>query len=295
MKRQGRRTYTLPGLTYLILLACSISAHHISAAEKRIVTLSSAITETVFALGLGNHIVATDVTSISPKAAADLPRVSQNRAVSAEGIMAFQPDIVLAPDKDVPPAVVQHLRQSGVRFIALRQEFSEKGAYRFIQEIADVLAIPEKGKEVVQRTKMAMERVSTIVEEATSGKTKPKVLFIYARGAGAMSVSGKGSSLDGIIELAGGRNAVQEFADFKPYTTEALVKANPDVILMFDFGVSSLGGKKAILKMPGMQLTEAGKHERILVMNPSLLVNFSTRLPEGVALLHRELIALCDK
>ncbi|PRD57358.1 hemin ABC transporter substrate-binding protein [Sphingobacterium gobiense] len=260
------------------------------ASELRIITLSSAITETVFALGLGSHIVATDVTSISPKAAAALPRVSQNRAVSAEGIMAFQPDIVLAPEKDVPPAVVQHLRQSGIKFIPLRQTFSEKGAYRFMQEIADGLDAPEKGREAVHRTKIAMERINMLVKEKTTGKTKTNVLFIYARGAGAMSVSGKGSSLDGIIELAGGKNAVQEFADFKPYTTEALVKANPDVILMFDFGVSSLGGKKAILKMPGMRLTEAGKHERIVVMNPSLLVNFSTRLPEAVALLHRELM-----
>ena len=265
------------------------------AQEQRIITLSSAITETVFALELGGQIVATDVTSISPKAAADLPRVSQNRAVSAEGVLAFQPTIVLAIEKEVPPAVIQHLQQSGVKFVALRQEFSEKGAYQFIQKIADALAVSKKGEEVVQRTKIAMDRVNQLVKEESAGKKKPKVLFIYARGAGAMSVSGKGSSLDGMIELAGGTNAVQEFSDFKPYTTEALVKANPDIILMFDFGVSSLGGEKAILKMPGMRLTEAGKHERILVMNPSLLVNFSTRLPEAVAFLHRELTAIRDK
>lgn len=286
MKIQRRR---LAHRLYVMIFIGLLGISQGFTAEQRIVTLSSAITETVFALGLGSHIVATDVTSISPKAAADLPRVSQNRAVSAEGIMAFQPDIVLAPEKDVPPAVVQHLRQSGIKFVALRQEFSEKGAYRFIQEIADVLGMSEKGEEVVHRTTIAMEKINTLVKENTTRKTKTKVLFIYARGVGAMSVSGKGSSLDGMIELAGGRNAVQEFADFKPYTTEALVKANPDVILMFDFGVSSLGGKNAILKMPGMRFTEAGKHERILVMNPSLLVNFSTRLPEAVALLHREL------
>lgn len=261
------------------------------AQEQRIITLSSAITETVFALGMGRHIVAADVTSVSPKAAADLPRVSQNRSISAEGIMAFKPTIVLAPERDVPPAVVQHLRQSGIQFVALRQEFSEKGAYRFIQEIADVLGISDEGKEAVERTKLSMARVNALVREKGTGKAKPKVLFIYARGAGAMSVSGKGSSLDAMIDLSGGRNAVQEFADFKPYTTEALVNANPDVILMFDFGVSSLGGKQAILKMPGMRLTNAGKQERILVMNPALLVNFSTRLPEAAALLHRELFS----
>lgn len=104
-----------------------------------------------------------------------------------------------------------------------------------------------------------------------------------------MSVAGKGSSLDAMITLAGAKNAVQEFADFKPYTTEALVKANPDVILLFDFGLSSLGGKEAVLKMPGMRLTEAGKNKRILEMSPTLLVNFSTRLPEAVLELNKEL------
>lgn len=273
----------------LLLLLCLLGLQPSAAQETRIVTLSSAITETVFALGMGRHVVATDVTSLSPKAAAALPRVSQNRAVSAEGILSFNPTIVLAPVKDVPSAVVQHLRQSGVQFVALRQEYSEKGAYRFIQDIAQALGAPEKGKAAIDRTKAAMARVNDMVKKNTAGKAKPKVLFIYARGAGAMSVSGKGSSLDALIELSGGKNAVQEFADFKPYTTEALVNANPDVILMFDFGVSSLGGKQAILKMPGMRLTEAGKKGRIVAMNPALLVNFSTRLPEAVALLHEEL------
>jgi iron complex transport system substrate-binding protein len=56
---------------------------------------------------------------------------------------------------------------------------------------------------------------------------------------------------------------------------------------MFDFGMSSLGGKDAILKMPGVRITEAGKHKRILAMDPSLLVNFSSRLPEAITALHK--------
>src|SRR5690606_10404858 len=286
MKNRRNKFSGLKWAVVLVLVGVRCSM----AQQLRVVTLNSAITETVFALGMGDNIVATDVTSISPKAAADLPRVSRNRSISAEGVMAFHPHIVLAPEKDVPPAVAQHLRQSGIRFIAIRQEFSEKGAYRFIQEVANALDIPKKGKEAVLRTKLAMDRVRAVVEEQTAGRTKPKVLFIYARGAGAMSVAGRGSSLDALIELSGGRNAVQEFSDFKPYTTEALVKADPDVILMFDFGVSSLGGKRSILKMPGMNMTAAGRHGRILALNASLLVNFGTRLPEAVASLHRELM-----
>ncbi|WP_437917721.1 heme/hemin ABC transporter substrate-binding protein [Sphingobacterium sp. LRF_L2] len=264
----------------------------LQAKDRRIITLSSAITETVYGLGLGDAIVATDVTSVSPKAAAALPRVSKNRSLSAEGIMAFRPTIVLAPEGDISSAVLKHLRESNIEVVTLKQEFTEKGAYRFIQEIADCLQVSATGKSVVNRTKVTMGKIMEMIAQETAGKKKPRVLFIYARGAGTMSVSGKGSSLDALIEMAGGKNAVQEFAEFKPYTTEALVKANPDVILMFDFGVSSLGGKEAILKMPGVKLTEAGKKERILSMNPSLLVNFSTRLPEGVMALHQGLVEI---
>ncbi len=273
-------------MTLLLLL------HNVHAKEQRIVTLSSAITETVYGLGLGDAVVATDVTSVSPKAAAALPRVSKNRALSAEGIMAYRPTLVLAPEGDIPAAVLKHLRESHIEVVVLKQEFSERGAYQFIQQIADAVGVPAMGKSVVSRTKVTMREISAIIAKETAGKKKPKVLFIYARGTGTMSVAGKGSSLDAVIEMAGGKNAIQEFADFKPYTTESLVKANPDVILLFDFGVSSLGGKEAILKMPGVKLTTAGKEKRIISMNPSLLVNFSTRLPESILALHQELTAV---
>ncbi|KGE12342.1 heme/hemin ABC transporter substrate-binding protein [Sphingobacterium deserti] len=277
-------------IAILIILVSSLL--DVDAKEQRIVTLSSAITETVFGLGLGDQVVATDVTSLSPKAAATLPKVSKNRSISAEGVMAFRPTIVLVLEGDIPPTVLKHLKTSGIRVVTLKQTFTEQGAYRFMQQIADVLQVPDRGKEIVARTKLTMQKVSEMISEEMSGRKKPTVLFIYARGTGTMSVSGKGSSLDALIGLAGGKNAVQEFAEFKPYSTEALVKANPDVILLFDFGVSSLGGKDAILKMPGVRLTEAGKHQRIVSMNASLLVNFSTRLPEAVLALHQALIAI---
>lgn len=257
------------------------------AKEQRIITLNSAITETVYGLGLGDKIVATDVTSISPQAAAALPRVSKNRSLSAEGIMAFRPTIVLAAEGDVSKTVQQHLRQAGIAVLLLKQEFTAKGAFRFIQDVADAVGESESGKLLVNRTKLSYDRVMGAVRESQQGKKAAKVLFIYARGTGTMSVAGKGSSLDGMISLAGAKNAVQEFADFKPYSTEALVQANPDVILLFDFGASSLGGKEAILKMPGVGLTTAGKQQRILTMNASLLVNFSTRLPEAIMELNK--------
>ncbi len=255
--------------------------------EMRLITLNSSITETVFALGLGSNIVATDVTSVSPKAASELPRVSKNRSVSVEGILAYKPQKVLANSGEVSPTIIKQLKHAGVEFIEIVPNYSVKGALNYIQSIANGIGETEKGKVLVKQTEMSLEQTLTFVKQHAAEGSVPSVLFIYARGTGTMSVAGKGSSLDAMIKLAGGKNAIQEFSDFKPYTTEALVKANPDIILMFDFGANSLGGIDRILKMPGMQNTNAGKHKRLLLMNSSLLVNFSNRLPEAIAELHK--------
>lgn len=258
---------------------------------KRVITLGSALTETVYAMGYGAFIVATDVTSVSPAEAAKLPRVSKNRSVSTEGLLAYRPDLILAPAGDISAAVVSQLKSAGVRVVEVRQEYSEKGAVQYIQTVAQAMNAPEKGKSLVAKVQQELSAAKTAIQKSAIGK-KTKVLFIYARGTGTMSVAGKGSSLDAIIELSGARNAVQEFADFKPYTTESLVKANPDIILMFDFGISSLGGKDAILKMPGVRATSAGKNKRIIQMNGPLLINFSTRLPEAILQLNKSINAV---
>jgi len=269
------------------MLCCLLHIGGWANAQQRIITLNSSLTETIYGLGLGDRMIATDVTSISPKAAAALPRVSKNRSVSAEGVLSFKPTLVLANEGDVANAVIQQIRAAGVKFVAVKSNYSATGALRYIQEVADAIGEPSLGKSLVSHTKISLDHTLALVKKENKGKAVPKVLFLYARGTGTMSVAGKGSSLDAMINLAGGKNAVQEFSDFKPYTTEALVQANPDIILLFDFGASSLGGKEAILKLPGMRITNAGKNERILVMNASLLVNFSNRLPDAILELHR--------
>ncbi|MBD1434816.1 ABC transporter substrate-binding protein [Sphingobacterium sp. DN00404] len=263
----------------------------VEAAPKRIITLNSALTETVFALGFGSSVVATDVTSESPAAATKLPKVSKNRSVSSEGLLRYKPDIVLAIEGEVSRAVIQQLGAAGIKFVAIRQQYSSKGALNFIQDVANALNEEDRGKTLVNTTQKALQEVELTIKKQSFAKP-PKVLFIYARGTGTMSVAGKGSSIDEIIKLAGAQNAVQEFADFKPYTTEALVSANPDIILMFDFGLSSLGGIEAMLKLPGVQLTNAGKNKRIIQMNGSLLINFSNRLPEAIQELHSAMKAV---
>lgn len=268
----------------LLLIACYCQVN--AAVPKRIVTLSAALTETADALGFANSIVAVDVTSIYPAYINKLPKVSNTRSVSAEALIAFAPDLVLAPEGSVSKEIQYQLKSAGIRFVGIKQEYSVKGASGFIRQVAAALQVSPKGEVLAKQTELKINQALSAVK--TKGKL-PKVLFIYARGTGTMMVAGKKSSLAAIINLAGGINAVNEFEDFKPYTTEALVKANPDVILLFNFGYSSLGGINSILRMPGVAQTTAGKNKKIVQLEPSLLVNFSVRLDQAITELNSKL------
>ena len=271
---------------FLLVLFVTFYCHAFASVPRRIITLSAALTETADALGFNKNIIAADVTSIYPAYINKLPKVSNNRSVSAEALIAFAPDLVLAPEGAVSKEIQYQLKSAGISFVGIKQEYSVKGALNFIRQTAAALQVPQKGELLAKQMEL---KINTALAQVKMTGKAPKVLFIYARGTGTMMVAGKKSSLDAIINLAGGKNAVHEFNDFKPYTTEALVKANPDVILMFDFGYNSLGGIDSILKMPGVGQTTAGKNKKIVQMEASLLVNFSVRLDQAITSLSSKL------
>ena len=264
---------------YLTIALTLLASYVFALAPKRIITLNGALTEAVDALGYGKNIIAVDVTSMYPAYAAQLPKVSKSRSVSAEGLISFTPDLVLAPEGTINKALEFQLKSAGITLVNIKQDFTIEGTYAFIKAVAQALGNPAKGEQLVAATKMNIAKSLKIVK---ANKKAPKVLFIYARGTGVMMVAGANTSMDAIINLSGGKNAAQGFTEYKPYTTESLVAANPDVILMFDFGFKSLGGAENILKMPGVSLTNAGKNKRIVEMDGNLLTGFSIRLPQAI-------------
>ncbi|RYE25552.1 MAG: hemin ABC transporter substrate-binding protein, partial [Sphingobacteriales bacterium] len=118
---------------------------------------------------------------------------------------------------------------------------------------------------------------------------QPNVLFIYARGAGTLMVAGDHTYPNSMIKLSGGKNAITGFEDFKPLTAEALVAANPDVILMFDSGLQSLGGADGLMQIPGLAQTNAGKKKQVIEMDGQYLTGFGPRTGEAIATLSKKL------
>ena len=110
-------------------------------------------------------------------------------------------------------------------------------------------------------------------------------------------IGGKGSVADAMIQAAGGIDAGTDagIVYFMPVTAEAIVAAQPEVILLPESGVESIGGLDAVLEIPGVAETPAAKNGKIFVYDDLLLLGMTPRtgdfLQELVTLLHPELPA----
>lgn len=246
----------------------------------KIVSLSGPVTEIIAALGHEGEIVARDVTSTYPESVKDTAKdLGHVRSISIESIMALQPTLILGTDKDMSPDLLEKIKAAGVEAHVFTQDFSPEGSKKLIADVAKAL----KHEDYSALTNKIDEDLKAVKPLAKA----PKVLFIYARGAGTLMVAGKNTPVEKMIAVAGGQNAITEFEDFKPLTAEALIKGNPDVILMFDSGLGSLGGPQGVLKLPGVDKTNAGKNNKIITMDGALLSGFGPRTGEAAAQLNK--------
>ncbi|WP_299452494.1 hemin ABC transporter substrate-binding protein [uncultured Microscilla sp.] len=252
----------------------------------RIVSLNGTITEVLCALGYEQNIVGVDVTSTYPRAINKLPKIGHTRNMQAEGIISLKPSLILGKTEELKPELIQQLKATKVDLELFKLDYSVQGAKQLIKDIAQKLP-PTNG--------VAIETLIKQIDQSLAKLEKlpntPKVLFIYARGAGTLMVAGKNTPVQKIIEMAGGQNAINDFDNFKPLTAEALVKANPEVILMFESGLKSLDEGKGLLKVPGVANTNAGRNKAYVAMDGQLLTGFSPRLGQAVYTLNQKLKA----
>ncbi len=250
--------------------------------ELRIISLGPAFTEALALAGKLDQVVGVDVTSSYPDSVVSIPILGHVRNLKAESMLALDPDVVIAFSTDLDPALSAQLSELGIRLWLVEKKYTPQDLVLWVQMLEDSLHVSGLAERVSANVSEALAELSPI-------DPKPRVLFIYARGAGALSVAGAGTSAEAMVELAGGEYAVKDFDNFKPLTPEALVAANPDILLLFEDGLQSLGGVEGLLQVPGVSQTSAGKRRAILTMDGNLLLGFGPRLGEAASLLNQKM------
>lgn len=244
---------------------------------QRIVSIGGDITEIVFALGLGESVVAVDSTSHYPaEEVAKRKNVGYMRALSTEGVLSVDPTLIIASGESGPPEVVQALKASTIPYVEVEAEDSPEGIARKIAIVARTLGKDAEGEKLAASVKAGFEAVAA--ERAKVAKPA-RVLFILSLQGGRAMVAGTRTPADAIFKLAGAENAAAAIEGFKPLNDEAALTAAPDVIVAMLRSDRANAGKltQEISAMKGLGESPAAKSGRIIEVDGSYTLQFGPR------------------
>jgi iron complex transport system substrate-binding protein len=245
----------------------------------RLVTVGGSITEIVYALGAGGRLVARDTTSTYPPEATKLPDIGYMRQLSPESVLSVDPTAILAQEGSGPPEAMDVLKKAAVPLILVPEKYSEDGILEKIRIVGAALGKPEAAEKLAHTVR---EEIDATEKRLATIETPKRVLFILSAGGGRLLASGTGTAADGIIGLAGARNAIEEFEGYKQLSDEAVIGARPDAILMMTGGAPDGADDEEILSRPAIAATPAGASKTLIRMDGLYLLGFGPRTASAI-------------
>ena len=273
------------------LVSASCSRFHNAPSESkdaRYVVISPIYNEIIWALGAQDKVVGIDLSTTYPPEVKNVQTVGYHRALSAEGILSLHPTAVIHDNNIGPPQVVQQLQQLNIpmkTFSAKNDSFD--GTKALIREMGAYFHKETRAEELCNT--MDTQRAASL-EKVKQYTDHPRVAVIhFGRASNVYMVVGKGGGGDGsgvsqMIELAGGQMAVENRGMQRMESPEIIAQANPDVILLTDYGYDRLGGSLDQIKaLPGVATSNAAKNNRIYRIEENVLNYFGPRSGENIA------------
>jgi iron complex transport system substrate-binding protein len=215
-------------ITLLVLLVSATGQSQPQTIPARIVSTSPSITETLFALGLGDRVVGVSTYCRYPAAVASLPKVGSYLKPDAETIARLKPDLVFV--RKGPNNVRAQLDTLGVK-TAVVDPGSLSSVFTTIREISAAANAAERGVRLVGELNAGLDRVKASV----AGRTPRKILIVVGRRTGTLTdiiAVGPGSYLHDVATIAGGSNVLASTAlEYPRISMETVISLAPDVIV----------------------------------------------------------------
>jgi iron complex transport system substrate-binding protein len=247
--------------------------------------MSGSLAATVWALGLGDRLVGRDISTTFP-GVEGLPVVTgSGHAISPESVLDLRPDLLITDGTIGPLDVVLQLRGAGVTVVFVREQPGLDAPAAMARSVAAIFGITDTGDALALRITKELDSVlATIADHVPTNRAdKLRMVFLYIRGAnGIYYLFGQESGTGDLIEGLGGIDIATEigWTGLRPMTDEALIAANPDLILVMSDGLQSVGGPDELVRLkPAIGLTSAGQNLRFVDMDDSQVLSFGPRTP----------------
>lgn len=296
-RRDALRLFSLPAVS----AACAVSSLSApaawaqtqqTAARKlpRIVSVSGATTEIVYALDAEKQLVGTDTTSLFPEAALQTPKVGYMRQLSAEGLLSLKPDAVIGTTEAGPTVVMDQVRNAGVKVELVEADHSWAEVQRKVAAVGR--ATSRVAQAAALQAKLDAQWAEVLAAVARKGGRRSRAIFILSHSASPQA-AGEHTAAHAVLSYAGLDNALagpgkpHSFSGYRPMTAESLVTAAPDLIVTTTQGITASGGLEKFWSRPGLELTPAYPRRALVALDALYLIGFGPRLPQAVAELHQ--------
>ncbi len=259
----------------------------IASEPQRIVSLSAANTETLFALGLGSKIVGIDDNSDYPAETKDVVHLGGFATLNYEKIVSLNPDLIVVQDI-VGGKTAPRLREMGFQVIEVKNT-----NMTMVRKNIELLG---KATNTVQNATTLIADMDRKIAEVSAKMAglnesqKPTVLLLTGFVASKSQIYpyGNGTYGDELLTLTGGKNAASDVIMYAVISNEAIVKADPDYIVIPVDGKMCTESDYNYFKngsAPWMKDLRAVKNGKVVRVDGTLFLRAGPRLPDaGLAL-----------
>jgi iron complex transport system substrate-binding protein len=233
----------------------------------RIISLAPSVTETLFALGLGDRIVGVTSYCDYPPEAAQKERVGDTLRPGMEKIVALKPDLVIASTASQLEQFVRRLDELGVPIYVTNPRGIDD-VLASIERIGEITGAEERAVELTRALRARIDAT----EQRVAPLEKQRVLFIL--GTEPLITAGATSFVTDLITRAGGKSISDDApGDYPQYSLETAVAKQPEVIFL-QAGESELPSR--------LKQTPAARSGRVYRLNDDLLLRPGPRIVEGL-------------
>ncbi|GAB4390827.1 MAG: helical backbone metal receptor [Thermodesulfovibrionales bacterium] len=281
MRKAGMRAALLAALALLALAAPPVARTALG--FERIVSLAPSMTETLYALGLGDKVVGVTAFCDYPPEAREKPAVGGMSNPSLEAVVSLRPDLVVLTTDGNPKEFEERLRSLGIRTYVFRaRTMGELPAG--IREMGEALGVGERAGALASR-------MEATFREMAVGAARPARRVLFLIWPEPLIVAGPGTAMDDALRLLGQKNIVSESGvgiGYPKYSVEEVLRQAPEVIFI---GKGHADMRKLSRRLlDRLRSTPAVREGKVFFVSDRLY-RLGPRVPAGV----EELAALLDE
>jgi iron complex transport system substrate-binding protein len=262
-------------------LGSSIS---VSTEPRRIISLAPSITETLYALGLGDRIAGVTSYCDFPPEARAKEKVGDTIHPDLERIIGLKPDLVLVSTSSQLEGLATRLDQLGIPVYVSNPRTVE-------QVVASIRAIGDLTGSNPAAAKLTseMERRISEVQQRANGLPRPRVLYVLQ--VGPLITAGRDTFINDLIRVSGGDSiSSQETSDYPQFSRETVIARAPELIVAPGSHGTEIVNVDELKR--DFAMTPAVRHRRIVLVDPDLVDRPGPRIVDGLDALSK---AMTDK